>query len=352
MSETKVNGAAFKLLIDAVKRFPSVGGFVGSDLINLQVSKDGTKLQASTFGVVVSRGTVDAVGEMPLIAVDERALIPFAGLCDSKSNVVIKVSDKVVQFRTRNREITSANVTGQDHQIPPLKGIVPLIISETVAVSIAYLAQIAMNDSSRPELNCVMLSNGDAMASDQKAVVSLKLAVPYTGRTALPVPIAKAIRAGDRLYSGAKETILISGIGQHAMPSPVRAQKEFPVSKIASLSALEKTGIAVIAGDKLKSALEECGACLGNIARNEVVVKLAFKNGELELSAQNGGIKFRRMVTVKEKMAADVYLPLEESLNAAALMNEKLITVSQGTNGATFLSFKSGWALFPKWTVK
>jgi hypothetical protein len=350
MSEAIINGGTFKALIDAVQRFPGVGSFVGSDLINLQLV--GKELVASTYGIVISRSVVEGAGVLPLIAVDERALSPFSALCTGKSDVTIKVTDKTVQFRTRSREITSVNTTGTNHVIPSITGVNPLHISEQVATKISYLAQIAMNDASRPDLCCVMLCDGEIMACDQKAVAVLKCALPSVARTALPLPIAKEIRKGDQLYTGTKHTVLHSGIGQYAMPSPIRAQKEFPTDRLKKLAEVVKTPVALVSGDKFKEALEECSACLGNIARNEVVVQLSFQGSKLELSAKNGGIKFRRIVPVKEKTNAELNVPLEEAMNASALLAGKVITVSQGANGEAFLKVPDGWVMFPRYSAK
>lgn len=350
MPDATLNGGEFKRLVDAVKRFPSIGSFLGSDLINLEVGKK--HAVASTFGVVVSRASIPAEGDLTLSAVDERALVPFTAICRPKSAVVIRNTEKLLQFRTRGREISSPIADGKSHVIRPLEGSPHMLVTEDLAKKVAYLAQIAMNDSSRPELCCVMLYNGQIMACDQKAVAVLKCLVPLAGRVALPLTLAKAIQKGDLLYTGAKETVLVSGIGKYAVPSPIKAQKDFPVDKLMRLATVEKTTVALVNGSHLKSALEECGACLGNIARNEVVVQLKFGNGKLELWAQNGGIKFRRRLPVKEKTAAELNLPLDEALHAANLFEASQVTVSKGQNGETFLTMKSGWCLFPRWKAK
>lgn len=344
--EAKIAGVDFKALIAAVTKHPTAGSFMDSDMVNLQV-KDG-KAIASTFGVVLSKAFVAAEGEIPLLKIDDRSIGPFAkDVCSSKSDVYIEILEKGVKFRTRNRDITTALAEGNTHKITPTNGN-GISITEETSKRIGYLSEIAMKDTSRPELCAVLLAEGKAVAANQKSIAVLTCNI-QTEKTALPIPLARSLLKGDLIYPGAKETIIKSGIARYAMPAPVKAQAEFPLAFVNKIALVERKTLAKCSGAKLAEALNECSLCLGNISRSEIVVKLDFKEGKLEISALNGGVKFRRVFKVVTTLDGVLKLPLGEAMQALPLLQEKDLTIGIGKNSETFFGFDSGWMLFPSW---
>ncbi len=350
MSEAKIQGADFKAVIAAVSRFPCIGAFVDSDKVNIVIS--GGVLQASTFGVVVSRAEVPAEGDIELCGTDERTVVPYASAVVGTSPVTMLSDGKTIKLKTRNRELTLGTLAGRNNEIPKIKG-ATLKVTPEVAEKLGYLSEIAMSDQSKPQLCCVMVNGGKLMAVNQKSVAQLSCDISgHTGRTALPVALLTGLKKGDVLTVGT-DTVLKSGIGVYCMPSPLEAQKSFPIETVDKIGKQEKQQIAGIDGDKLQSALEECATCLGNVSRTEVLATLNFKLGKLILTAQNGGVIFKRVIPVETSATeASMILPLEEALHAAPMFKGQNVRAFQGKNNEAFLSFDGGWVMFPTWSAK
>lgn len=352
MPETvRMIGKDLKSLIRAVMRFPSVGSFAGSELVSLQV-KNGWAI-ASTFGVILSKARVPAEGELELVAGDERALEPFIGGCSDTVKVVIEADEKVLKIRGGKRDSTIARCKGTDHQLPKLKdvgGVEQFTVSKEIAQKVGYLAEVAYSDASKPEICAVMLAgDGRAMAVNQKCIASLKLQNNGVGRVAIPLPLAKILTEGDQVYVSPKETMIRSkGPAWYVMPSPVIAQKSFPVDSVTKFEKVGKEPVLTCRGDLLALAIQDCNACLSGISRTEIVITFESGNG-LELTAENGGTRFHRTVRAAVSKQATMKVPLEELLHLIPFMQDEL-QLSVGTkNGETFLSFKDGWAMLPRW---
>lgn len=346
MSEAKIEGGNFKAVIAAVSRFPTIGTFVDSDKVNIVIANG--VLQASTFGVVISRAEVPAEGEIELCGTDERTVVPYASAVVGQSPVLMVSDGKTIKLRTRNREIMLGSLVGRNNEIPKVKG-ATLKITDDVGKKLGYLSEIAMSDQSKPQLCAVMVSAEKLMAVNQKAVAVLDCKIPeHKGKTALPVPLLSQLKKGDVLTVG-ESTLLKSGIGLYCMPSPTAAQESFPVEAVEKLGKQKKDQIAGVVGDRLVSALEECSTCLGNVSRTEMVTTLNFKKGKMELIAQNGGVVFRRIVAVDISLEASLILPLEEALHSIPMIQGKDVRIFSGQNGEAFISFDDGWLMFPTW---
>ncbi len=345
-------GKDFKAVVRAVAKFAGIGAFAGSELVNL-LAVNGN-LIATTAGIVLSRAKVPAEGTLPLIAVNERELGDFAGICPDLAKVTIDVGKTEVRVRFKNRELTTILVEGRTFKMPVTKEIPGVEITKPIAARVSYLSEIAFNDSSRADLSCVMLTtSGQIIAMNQKTLAVLQASPVKRGNVAIPVPLAKALGVGDVLYVGAKETALRSGIALYSMPSPVKAQKEFPLTTIKQFAKLDRTEVAVVEASKLATAITECASCLGQTSRSEIVVHLNIAGGKLELSAKAGGAKFRTVFSLlgKDLGEAKFRVPLEGIVHVAAFLGKK-VTLSSGQHSELFLNVDSGWIMFSGWEEK
>jgi hypothetical protein len=351
-----IAGKDFKALIQAVTKFPSVGGIAGSEQINIYTSKG--HLIATSFGVVLARAKAPAEGELPLLSVDERLLIPFAQVPNETSKVHIELDEKEIRFKCRNREITAPRNQGIDHKFPHTNGNGASIeVTEAIAKRGAYLGQVAFNDASRSDLCAVlMVPTGEAMACNQKAIAVLKYGKKGVQKIALPIPLAKSLSKGDQVWFSEKETVLKSGIAAYCMPTPTKAQKEFPVDGIQQFAKTDTEPVVRCKGDLLAAAVAECDAILGSIARTEIVLTIKPVGDKLELSSLNGGARFKHLMPTIEVMKENVELriPLEEMKQTVPFIaSEDRVTLSVGKkNGETFITFTEGWCLFPSWKGK
>jgi hypothetical protein len=351
VSRASVAGKDLKALVTALTRFPSIGAFAGSELIHFRVGKG--FLQASSMGVVISRARIQAKGQTPCVAVDSRALGNFTSGFPDNCRVTIDVDENSLAFSHNDRQIKTALIVGQQHSIPKMmgvEGVIEVDVTAEIAERVGYLAGIAYNDNSRPEVNCVLLAgDGRAMAMNQKAVAVLKCHNGgVSSRVALPVPLAQVLVAGDMVWAGPKETVVRSGICRYCMPTPTKAQKSFPVESIDQFAKTEREVVCTCNGQQLKDCVSECSSILSQLARTEVVVSLTIGPGKLELFAKNAGVEYRGAVGLKtSKLETDLTVPLEEMTHIAQFLPDE-VTLSRGKNGETFVSCKDGWAMVPR----
>jgi hypothetical protein len=307
--------------------------------------------KASAFSVVLSLAEVPGMGDLPLMGIDERILVPFASVCREKSPVKIEVRGQVVQFKCKNKEITVPLRTGKDNQLPSLQGAQHIDITTDIAKKIVFLSNIAFNDSSRAEMCCVMLvADGRAMACNQKTIAALKCHSGGSTNIALPLPLAKILSNGDRISVTTTESVVKSGIAHYAMPCPIKAQNEFPIALVEKFSSLDREIIAVCDSKSFTNAVAEALTCLGSMNRMELLLQLNISGEKLELKTESGGAKFRVVIKLKEqKEEGQLKLPLEYTSQACQFLKDDDLSLARGKNRETFLLSGDAWAVFPEW---
>lgn len=340
----------FKALVKAVSRFPSVGAFGGSDELNLSCHDD--KLRAWTFGVVLSNARVSAHGIAPLFAVDRRVIESFASICPEKGTVTFQLTDSELICSCKQRQISIARSEGHIYKLPVVKDVAPIKITRSMAERVVYLSSVALDDSTRAELACVMLTKHSTIACNQKTVAVLP-GSKVGSNTALPLPLAKIIETGDVVYVGARETLVKSGIGTYSMASPVKAQKEFPLAAITAFKKAKRTEVAVCEADKFTTAITECATCLGQLARTEVISTLQTDGSRITLSSKNGGAKFEVSIplVLEAKEATIFKLPLQGLIEIAPFMKGRVV-LARGERGEVYVMIEDGWVMFPSWEAR
>ncbi len=344
-SRVTLNGAEFKDLALKITRFPGLGMFGGSDLVHLSAS-DGW-FKAASSGVVLAIGRKRCEETLPLCAIDERILVNFAGITPESGTVKIEVVDKQLRMRCGKNEVLTQMIAGKNYKGPEVGDLPKLKISGDAAERIRYLADIAYNDVTRPELCCVMLGKtGAAYAMDQKAVAVLNTEIRPGVSTPLPLPFARAIEAGNNLYVGSKVTILKAGWVSYSMPT-LTAAKKYPFGLIKTHLEGSKAPLGEVNGELLSGAIDDCVKCLGQLARTEMAALLHLnEDGTLFLGGDNSGTKFETSVKAKIKTDAVFRIPLA-SLSRVRPFLRGAVTVSGGNNGDMYLTMKAGWAMFP-----
>ena len=346
VAKVKLTGTDFKALVSALNRFPALGSFAESEVVSFRASQD--KAIATSLGTVLTRAAVPAQGDFPLTGIDSRYLASASAITREASNVTISLDNQVVTIKAGTNELTVAAATGQDHKFPSLKTIQPLTFNKHASQSIQYLAAIAFADNTRPELGCVYLTDdGRAVAVNQKTNAVLRLGAAQRA-TAVPVAVAKILVEGDKLYCGELETIVRSGIAYYVVPSPVAAQKNFPIVAIDQYGAVQKSPVATCTCKHLAQALLDCKASLTAVTRTEVIVRLLSSQTGLELAAESGGAKFRAKIKATIKLEAELFAPLEEIIHIAPFLdNDQSVMLSRGTNGELFINFPDGYVMHP-----
>jgi hypothetical protein len=353
-ASVSMTGKEFSALIQGSTKFPSIGLFGGSEMVNLRVAKG--YAVCTTLGVVLSRSSLPVQGELPLIAVDERLITPFANQHTEATKVTIDVNDTNIIIRARGRKIEAAYKEGTDQPFPKITA-EGIEITPSLAERVGYLSNVAFSDLSRPDLCCVMiLPDGRAMACNSRAIVVLNCHAGHKQKIAMPLPLAKALVKGNTIFPGVKETAIKNGCAKYCMPSPSRALAEFPIEAIDSYAKIESSMVAVFKGSQMARAVTEADACMGALSRLEMVLKLSLANGKAAMTTENGSARYQtKMQSLKMvETEHDLNLPMEEMLRISPFLEkEESVTVLLGNkNREAFLKFKNGWAMFPKWEKK
>lgn len=335
----------FQQLVADVTRFPSAGAFADSENVGLSV-KEG-KATAYMHGMVLTKVRVPAEGDLATLGVDERLLESFASICSATSVTITRDGDNLL-LKCGKKQVTAAVAKTQKHPIPGIAGIAPIEITQEMASRIGYLANIAYNDSSRPELCCVMLTaDGRAVAIDQKAIAVLACGGKRPKPVALPLTLAKALVKGATLFPAPNETVLRIGSAYHCMPAPIAAQNDFPISIIDGYE--KRKAVFECTGAHLAAAITDCTKCVSSVARTETLLTMTTTEKGLSLVAENGGAIFRTTVKgVCKSVDVTAVVPLERANSAVAFLDTETKVLSQtGTKGETFFAFGSGWIVFP-----
>jgi hypothetical protein len=354
MSQVTLLGVDFKAVVNAVRKFPSVGAFAGAGVINIQAA--GGVLTATSIGVTLAVAQVAADGDMGLVGVEERALDGFASLCKDSAKVVITAEEKGIVIRCRKEQMDTVVAVGQLHKPPVTDGITGIKLTETVAARVAYLSDLAFGDASRAELCAVMATsaNGQAgrlMACSQKVIAVLK-GCKIDQNVAIPLALAKLAVTDDIIYPGPKKTVVKSGIATYSMPAPVAAQKHFPISTIMEFDTTDREEIASVDGVKLAAAIGDAQTCLGQVARTEIISDISIIGGKLELSANNGSSRFQVTRPLLSAVVDGVLFrcPLQELVHVSPFMTDK-VTLSRGKHGDLFMAVPAGWVWMPAWVT-
>lgn len=346
-----IRGERFKRLVAAITKFPTLGSFAGSEMVNM--SCDSGVLTATAVGVVMSVVTAKATGSIDLVAINERVLGNFAGVVADGAKVVLSRSGNEISLRCRKRVMLAPLMPGTQLTQPSIEKIAAVKISADAAAHLRYLADIAYNDSSRQEVCCVMLSKrGLAYAMDQKAVAVLRVPVGVSGPVPLPLPLARLVEAGNRLYADDTVTALRVGEAIYSMPTLTAARKGFPFGKVKALEATIADVVAIVDGMALAQAIDDCVKCLGNLARTEAVCSVDIPENTAEayaaISAANGGATFSTKAPLLQALIPFAYrVPLESLSRARPFMRGKL-RMARSKYGDMFLQLDGcGWLMFP-----
>lgn len=348
MVKLKIGTAAFRSLVGAVTRFPSVGDFGDSGLVWMTASNE--RLTACAVGIVYSH-VVEPCSEaqMPVMGVDRRVLESFVGLCRA-SSVSITWTDTTVKFRSGKQDVSTAYKSRDALPVANRAETQPIKVTGALADVTRYLSDVAFADNSRPELCCVMLTgDGNAIAANQKVLGVFQVPKLSADHVAVPLALAKVLQEGDGLSLGTKDVTLMRGTASYSMSRPLKAQKEFPIDKIVSYGQQKRTKIAVCVGSQLAGKLEDCSTCLSALSKLEVIGEIAITGGELVVAGSNGQTRFHAsMKTLSSEGDATFRIPMTEIKHALPFMQQN-VTLSSGEHGDLLMGLPNGWILFPAW---
>ena len=187
-----------------------------------------------------------------------------------------------------------------------------------------------------------------ALACNQKVVACMRVGSIKQSkiRTAVPLLLARSLTKGDRLYSGAKETVMSSGVSCYSVPSPVRAQKDFPLDTIFGYGKLDRARSAVCSGERLGSAVTECSTVLA--AKTDVRLRRTVTAEGIGILGRSGTVEYKtRIPVLKEPTAIGEFSAPLDAISPVVPLLTGDVVLAGGPHGELFLSMKSSWVMFP-----
>lgn len=350
--KAQIKASDFKALVDAVSKFPSIGGFSDSDTVNIAVA-DGVASVSIVGGVVSSFASIEATGMLPVIGLNDKLINGFANLCAGDSLVTIEVANKEIILRCKHERAVQPFKKGVIH-LPPdgatVEGVVKLPVTENIAAQMAYLASFAFGDQVQPELYCVYVHPSGHMLSFALSVGGVvKVAIKSKTGSAIPLPIAKELQKGDVLYAGTRQTVVQSGKSCYTMPTPVEASAKFPAQMLLNFGKIPRNVIVECSEAALADAARKFSVCLGSLSRDEIVVRATIKDGRFELFAENAGVRYSTSVRGAVCLVDAVfYLPLNDLSKVMETSGtDAQMTIAIGkANREVFLVFEHSWIVF------
>lgn len=348
-----IEGKQLKLLIGAVTMTANAGSIGGTDVVSLQMLPG--KLRASMSNVILSRASVPASGELEqAIGLDEKPLSLFASQCQDGDQVELAVTNTVALLQAGKRELELPTREPNLFKLQVPEGSPKLTLTKLQAQQLQHLVNVAFDGSSRPELSCVFLHNGQAMACSQKVITVLSTDKEAKGAVqdvAVAVGAARLSEEGVVVYAGQAETIVRRGIGYYGVPSPVEAQKSFPWEAILNMTVASRRDVAKCYGGKFAQAVKDC-MILEALVKTEAILQITATKGQLELEVKNGGARFKTSIPATVMATGECFkIPLTE-LSYVAQFIEGKVMIGLGQSGETIISFDTGTSCFPAWSGK
>lgn len=351
-SKAQIPAHSFKSMVDAVSKFPSIGGYSGSDTINLEI-KDGVASVSVAGGVVSSFSSCEATGTLPVVALNDKLIYGFANLCGGDSPVTIEVKDKEIVLRCKSERVSHPFKQGVRHAAPVIEkidGAIRIDVTDEVAEKFGYLASFAFNDQCMPELCCVYVHPSKKMLSFAVHICGV-FDVDVKAKTGapIPLPLAKELIKGDIVYAGSHETAVWSGKSIYTMPTPVAAIAGFPHKMLLEFANIPRDLIVECTEAALADAARKFSMCLGSLSREEIKLRATVADGRFALHAENAGASYNTVVRGAEHHKdAIFYFPLNDlSKVMESSGTDANISIYQGKKGGeVFLVFESGWIVF------
>ena len=340
----KIPAKNFKALIEAVLKFPPSAVVSASEIVHFSVTKG--RARASVAGLVSSSATVIAAGETDAVTVDYRVIGPYAALCSNEFPVSVEISKKTkeVCFACGDNKLTIPFTFGAVVPKLPL-GAELFKVEGDCAKTLRWLAGIAENDDAKPDMSCVYVRQGTAMAGNQRCIAVSKAPGLPTGEYALPLALCGVLQTGDLLTAVAGGLVLRSGCGVHSIPFQSETLK-FPVRVVDRLSGSKATVFGTCVAKHLADAFKESADCVARIPKTEAVIELEFRDGRLHLHAFSGTAHYRTAFLGEQASDGILLIPLPEAESAIGVFDKDKLTLKQLPKNETVLEGATATVFF------
>lgn len=326
LQTSKISAEKFKALISTVLKFPPSAVVSASEVIHFAVNMG--RARVSVAGLVTGAAAVLATGETDAFTVDYRVLGSYAALCPSDGVVQLEVSrkEKEVRFTCGEHRLKVAFNFGSVIKKPVPGPTVLCDVSESFAKTIKWLAYVAEKDEAKPDMCCVYIRNGQAMAGNQKCIAVADIADIPKGEVALPLNLCAVLEAGDKITVAQNGFIVISGCGAFAVPFHAASIK-FPYQVVERMTSSESNVFATCSASALAGALKESIDCVARIPKADAVVRADFADGKMNIRAMTGTAHYSTVVEAEVKKTGGVLVPLIEAGAAISVFDGSDVTI-------------------------
>ena len=316
LQTAKIQSQNFKNLIKAILKFPPSASVAASEVVHFAVNKG--RARASVSGVVVSTATVIGMRDLEAFTADYRSLRAYADLLPVDGTVDIEMSTKDNQVRMAcgEQKLTLALTLGS--VVPKPKMPEPFFIAtEQTAKTLKWLASVAEQDESKPDMCCVYLKDGAAMAGNQKCIAIARTEGLPTDSIPLPLQLCSVLEPGDKLSKVTGGLLLSSGCGISQVPF-VTSSIQFPVAVVERLESAAGDIYGVCRASVMSDVFGESADCVARIPKSQAYLVMAFKDGKIQVKAQSQTASFRTVMDGKVEKEGDLWMDLpgaEEALS-------------------------------------
>jgi hypothetical protein len=316
----KIPSQNFKDLIKAVLKFPPSASVAASEVVHFAVNRG--RARASVAGTVVSTATVVGMHDLEAFTADYRSLSAYAEHLPADAMVDLERSTKVnlVRLICGEQKLDLALTLGE--VIPKPKVPEPFFtVTEETAKTLKWLASVAEKDESKPDMCCVYLKDGAAMAGNQKCIAVARTEGLPAESLPLPLQLCSVLEPGDTLSKAEGGLILVSGHGVSQVPYMISSIK-FPAAVVARLEAASGTTYGVCKAAVMSSVFSECCDCVARIPKSQAYIIMTFKDGKIQVKAESQTATFRTLLDGTAEKDGDLWLELPEAEEALVVFDK------------------------------
>jgi len=191
-------------------------------------------------------------------------------------------------------------------------------VTDASAKTLKWLASVAEHDESKPDMHCVFLKAGAAMAGNQKCIAVARTAGLPDVILPLPLQLCSVLEAGDKLSKADGGLLLTSGCGVSQIPF-VTSSIQFPVAVVERLEAAAGDVYGHCKASVMASVFGESADCVARIPKSQAYLVMTFKAGKIQIKAQSQTASFRTLMDGTVDMDGDLWLELPEAEEALSV---------------------------------
>jgi len=318
---------SFRALIGAVLKFPPSATVAASQVIHFGVSRG--RARASIAGTIVSTASVVCGSALDDFSSDYRPLESFAELLPDDATLDIESSSKEshVLFKCG----------GLDLKLPLTKGAVlprPKVpepfftATEETAKLLRWLASVAESDETKPDMHCVYLRHGAAIAGDQQCIVIINHKDLPDVDSPLPLCVCAQLKPGDKLANAENGLLVVSGCGVAQVPHLTQTL-HFPLGVVDRLEAAKMSSYGRCDVAALRTVFKESSDCVARIPNVPACITLTFTDSGIHVLAKSDTASFHTSLSGKVDLAGKMLLELSKAEEALAGFDGGEIVCSQ-----------------------